>query len=66
MITLSLSNLAIFRFKTSRGIFPSKTVKNYLSDLGIQRYSASRQEVVGYKTKPNLIENLREKFNNVL
>ena len=54
------------KIKTSRGIFPSKTVKNYLSDLGIQRYSASRQEVVGYKTKPNLIENLRENFNNVL
>ena len=54
------------KIKTSRGIFPSKTVKNYLSDLGIQRYSASRKEVVGYKTKPNLIEKLREKFNNVL
>ena len=61
--TPSLKNSKV---KTSRGIFFSKTVKNYLSDLGIQRYSASRKEVVGYKTKPNLIEKLREKFNNVL
>ena len=61
--TPSLKNSKI---KTSRGIFPSKTVKNYLSDLGIQKYSASRKEVVGYKNKPNLIEQLRDKFNKVL
>ena len=54
------------KIKTSRGIFPSKTVKNYLTDLGIQRYSASRKEVVGYKTKPNKFEELREIFNKAL
>lgn len=54
------------KIKTSRGIFPSKTVKDYLADLGIQRYSASRKEVVGYKTKPNKFEELREKFNKAL
>lgn len=61
--TPSLKNSKI---KTSRGIFPSKTVKKYLSDLGIQKYSSSRKEVLGYKTKPNLIEELRDKFNKVL
>lgn len=61
--TPSLKNSKI---KTSRGIFPSKTVKDYISNLGIQRYSASRKEVVGYKNRPNLIEKLRDKFNNVL
>ena len=61
--TPSLKNSKI---KTSRGIFPSKTVKKYLSDLGIQKYSSSRKEVTGYKTKPNLIEELRDKFNQVL
>ncbi len=61
--TPSLKNSKI---KTSRGIFSSKTVKSYLSDLGIQKYSASRKEVVGYKTKPNKIEELRETFNKVL
>ena len=54
------------KIKTSRGIFPSKTVKNYLTDLGIQKYSASRKEVVGYKTKPNKFEELREIFNKAL
>jgi len=54
------------KIKTSRGIFPSKTVKSYLTDLGIQRYSASRKEVVGYKTKPNKFEELREIFNKAL
>ena len=42
------------KIKTSRGIFPSKTVKNYLNSLGIQSYSASKKEVKGYKTRPNL------------
>lgn len=54
------------KIKTSRGIFPSKTVKKYLSDLGIQKYSSSKKEVVCYKTKPNKIEELREQFNKVL
>lgn len=54
------------KIKTSRGIFPSKTVKDYLTNLGIQKYSASRKEVVGYKTKPNKFEELREKFNKAL
>jgi len=54
------------KIKTSRGIFPSKTVKSYLSDLGIQRYSASRKEVFGYAKKPNKIEELREVFNKAL
>ena len=54
------------KIKTSRGIFPSKTVKSYLTDLGIQRYSASRKEVVGYARKPNKIEELREIFNKAL
>ena len=61
--TPSLKNSKI---KTSRGIFPSKTVKDYISNLGIQRYSASRKEVVGYKNRPNLIEELRDKFNKAL
>jgi hypothetical protein len=42
------------KIKTSRGIFPSKTVKSYLSSLGIQSYSASKKEVKGYKTRENI------------
>lgn len=61
--TPSLKNSKI---KTSRGIFPSKTVKNYITSLGIQSYSPSRKTVVGYKKRPNLVEKLRDKFNQVL
>jgi len=41
-------------------------VKKYLSLLGIQRYSSSKKEVVGYKTKPNHIESLRGQFMKAL
>ena len=44
------------KVKTSRGIFSSKTVKKYLANLGIQRYSSSRKEVLGYKTRPNIFQ----------
>jgi hypothetical protein len=65
-IPFNVPSLKNSKIKTSRGIFPSKTVKNYLTDLGIQRYSASRKEVVGYKTKPNKFQELREIFNKSL
>lgn len=65
-IPFNVPSLKNSKIKTSRGIFPSKTVKSYLSDLGIQRYSASRKEVVGYAKKPNKIEELREVFNKAL
>lgn len=45
------------KIKTNKGIFSSKTVKKYLSNLGIQRYSCLRKEVIGYKTKPNIFLN---------
>lgn len=50
------------KIKTSRGIFHSKTVKKYLQNLGVQRFSVSKKEVLGYKTRPNKFEALREQF----
>lgn len=50
------------KVKTSRGIFASKTVKKYLSLLGIQKYSVRKKEVIGYKLRPNIIEELRKRF----
>lgn len=41
------------KIKTSRGIFSSKTVNNYIRSFGIQSYSASRKQVKGYVTKKN-------------
>ena len=51
--TPSLKNSKI---KTSRGIFPSKTVMNYLKSLGIKSYSASRKTVDKYKLQVNLFQ----------
>lgn len=41
------------KIKTSRGIFSSKTVKNYLRSLGIQSYSSSKKQVKKYVNKDN-------------
>jgi len=38
------------KIKTSKGIFPSKTVMNWLRTFGIQSYSAHRKEVKFFKT----------------
>lgn len=65
-IPLNVPSLKNSKVKTSKGIFASKTVKNYLSELGIQRYSVSRKEVVGYVRRPNQFESLREKFKTAL
>ena len=65
-ISGNVPSLKNSKIKTSRGIFPSKTVKDYLTKLGIQKYSASKKEVIGYKTKPNKIQELQDKFKNAL
>lgn len=65
-IPFNVPSLKNSKVKTSRGIFASKTVKKYLSFLGIQRYSPSKKEVVGYVRRENLFENLRQKFEEQL
>lgn len=59
--TPSLKNSKV---KTGRGIFASKTVKKYLTMLGIQTYSPSKKTVKGYvdKKRPNLFEGIREQL----
>lgn len=61
--TPSLKNSKV---KTSKGIFSSKTVKKYLSNLGIQTYSTSKKTVVGYVKRPNLFEQLKPEFEKLL
>jgi hypothetical protein len=61
--TPSLKNSKI---KTARGIFSSKTVKKYLALLGIQRYSSSKKEVIGYVNRPNQFEAFRDQFQDLL
>lgn len=41
---------------TSKGVFPSKTVRKYLQNLGVKKYSCSRGTFENYKTRPNLFE----------
>lgn len=65
-ISGNVPSLKNSKIKTAHGIFASKTVKKYLSLLGIQSYSVRRKEVQGYKTKQNQIELLRDKFNLAL
>lgn len=62
-LPLNVPSLKNSKIKTSRGIFPSKTVKKYLTELGIQKYSSSKKEVVEYKTKPNKFKEIKDKFN---
>lgn len=54
------------KIKTSRGIFPSKTVVNYLRNLGIQQYSVRRKEIKGYVNKPNIFEGFRLEWLKLL
>jgi hypothetical protein len=51
--TPSLKNSKV---KTSRGIFPSKTVTSYLRNLGIKKFSSSKKIVEEYKNKENLFK----------
>ena len=46
------------KIKTSRGVFPSKTVTKYLRSLGIQSYSSRKKEVKEYKdiNRPNIFK----------
>lgn len=54
------------KIKTSRGIFSSKTVKKYLSKLGIQSYSVSKKTVLGFVRRPNEFELLKPEFKTCL
>ena len=54
------------KIKTSRGVFSSKTVQNYLRSLGIQHYSARRKVVVKYARKDNEFLKCADYFNKYL
>lgn len=54
------------KVKTSKGIFPSKTVMKYLREMGIQAYSASKKTVTEYKTRPNLFKDYANQISKLL
>lgn len=41
------------KINTTKGSFMSKTVKNFLSSYGIQKYSVREKTVTGYARRPN-------------
>lgn len=61
--TPSLKNSKV---ATSKGVFPSKTVRKYMQSLGVKSYSCSRNYYVNYKTRPNLFEKAVEPMKEVL
>jgi len=44
------------KIKTSKGVFMSKTCRNYLTSLNIASYSSSRKEVIDKRSKKNLFK----------
>lgn len=48
------------KIKTSKGIFPSKTVVKYLRLHGIKKYSVGKKEVVGCVKRPNTFRQIFE------
>lgn len=66
-IPFNVPSLKNSKIKTSRGIFASKTVKKYLTALGIQKYSSSKKEVIGYAKRPNIFKEIVDsKFKELL
>jgi len=55
-IPFNVPSLKNSKIKTSRGVFMSKTCRNYLTSLNITSYSASRKEVIDKRSKKNLFK----------
>ena len=66
-IPSNVPSLKNSKVKTSKGIFPSKTVTKYIRGLGIQSYNSRKKEVKGYAdpNRPNIFETFREEFENM-
>src|SRR5699024_1591951 len=50
------------RIMTSRGSFHSKTVRKYLQNIGVQKFSSSKKTIKEYVTRPNLFKKSLEGF----
>lgn len=54
------------KIKTEKGVFHSKTVRKYLSFLGISHFSTSKKEVKHLKTKESIFKDQVEKLKGQL
>jgi len=55
-IPFNVPSLNNSKIKTSKGVFMSKTCRNYLTSLNIASYSSSRKEVIDKRSKKNLFK----------
>ena len=62
-IPFNVPSLKNSKIKTSRGIFPSKTVTKYLRNLGIKSFSSSKKTVDEYVNKDNIFRETFEILN---
>lgn len=65
-VPYNVPSLKNSKVKTQRGIFSSKTVKKYLSLLGIQSYSSSRKIVKEYVRRDNIFRGFLPEFERQL
>jgi len=54
------------KVKTARGIFPSKTVTNFLRSYGIKHFSSSKKTVEGYARTPDTFKPIADRLRQEL
>jgi len=65
-IARNIPSLKNSKVKTSRGIFPSKTVTNFLRSYGIKHYSSSKKTVEGYARTPDTFKPIADRLRDEL
>ena len=62
----NIPSLKNSKVKTSRGIFPSKTVTNFLRSYGIKHYSSSKKTVEGYARTTDTFKPIADRLRDEL
>jgi len=65
-IAHNIPSLKNSKVKTSRGIFPSKTVTNFLRSYGIKHYSSSKKTIEGYARTPDTFRPIADRLRDEL
>ena len=62
----NIPSLKNSKVKTSKGVFHSKTVANFLRSYGIKSYSSQKKTVEGYKRTPDTIRPITVQLKKLL
>lgn len=62
----NIPSLKNSKVKTSKGIFPSKTVSKFLKSYGIKSFSSQKKLVFGYKNTPDTFRPIALKLKKEL